>query len=247
MANRNAAIDHPLALELVPLLQIVHLVLTLLHTLRLLLAPLAHRRRHLLPVPPSQIPSIQLRKLIRIRIEKARDRRVAPLLPVLPVLSTGISSTAGGLRFLVIPVIVSAIAELIAILPLLAPHIDSNPIRLSTAIIKRIRTKTSVIVIFAIVLFLLLLVSLLLLTTVDSLRARGDGGGYNRLSLLLRRRVDLSRRSGGEAVRRVGLVEVMGARVWVRLVGVVVSVIVIVVEEREVVTGGGHFRRGAVS
>ena len=61
--------------------------------------------------------------------------------------------------------------------------------------------------------------------------------------------MDLSRRSGGESVRRVGLVEVMRARVRmvrvrvrVRLVAMVVSVIVIVIEEREVVTGGGHFR-----
>ena len=59
--------------------------------------------------------------------------------------------------------------------------------------------------------------------------------------------MDLSRRSGGESVRRVGLVEVMRARVRmvrvrVRLVTVVVSVIVIVIEKREVVTGGGQFR-----
>ena len=54
--------------------------------------------------------------------------------------------------------------------------------------------------------------------------------------------MDLSRRSGGESVRRVGLVEMMRVRVRIRLVAMVVSVIVIVIEEREVVTGGGHFR-----
>ena len=59
--------------------------------------------------------------------------------------------------------------------------------------------------------------------------------------------MDLSRRSGGESVRRVGLAEVMRARVRmvrvrVRLVALVVSVIVIVIKEREVVTEGGHFR-----
>ncbi len=82
---------HSLHLHLVPLLQIIDLVLTLLHALiRLRLiatnAPISHRLRHLLPVPPAQIPAVQLVVLLGVRFQKTRDRRIRPFLSILPVI-----------------------------------------------------------------------------------------------------------------------------------------------------------------
>ena len=85
---------HSLQLHLVPFLQIIDLVLTLLHTLvrRLALitaaaaaAPISHSLRHFLPIPPAKVPAVQLVVLLRVRLEQTRDRRVRPLLAVLPV------------------------------------------------------------------------------------------------------------------------------------------------------------------
>ena len=94
VARGDASAAHPVPLELVPLLQVIHLVLALLHALRLVLAPLRDNRRHLLPVPPPQVPPIQLRELLRVRVQQAHDSRVAPLLSVLPVLA-GAGAGAG--------------------------------------------------------------------------------------------------------------------------------------------------------
>ncbi|KAJ6428854.1 hypothetical protein OIU84_020495 [Salix udensis] len=60
---------NPLQLHFIPLLQIINLVLTLLHAL-LIITPssLAHRFRYFLPIPPSQIPFIQLTILLRIHL-----------------------------------------------------------------------------------------------------------------------------------------------------------------------------------
>ena len=84
---------HSLQLHLVPFLQIIDLVLTLLHTLvrRLALitaaaaAPISHSLRHFLPIPPAKVPAVQLVVLLRVSLEQTRDRRVRPLLAVLPV------------------------------------------------------------------------------------------------------------------------------------------------------------------
>lgn len=87
---------HSLQLHLVPFLQIIDLVLTLLHTLvrRLALisaasdaaaAPISHSLRHFLPIPPAKVPAVQLVVLLRVRLQQTRDRRVRPLLAVLPV------------------------------------------------------------------------------------------------------------------------------------------------------------------
>ena len=86
---------HSLQLHLVPFLQIIDLVLTLLHTLvrRLALitaaaaaaAAISHSLRHFLPIPPAKVPAVQLVVLLRVRLEQTRDRRVRPLLAVLPV------------------------------------------------------------------------------------------------------------------------------------------------------------------
>ena len=82
---------HSLQLHLVPFLQIIDLVLTLLHTLvrRLALitaaAAISHSLRHFLPIPPAKVPAVQLVVLLRVRLEQTRDRRVRPLLAVLSV------------------------------------------------------------------------------------------------------------------------------------------------------------------
>lgn len=86
---------HSLQLHLVPFLQIIDLVLTLLHTLvrRLALiaaadaaaAAIGHSLRHFFPIPPAKVPAVQLVVLLRVRLQQTRDRRVRPLLAVLPV------------------------------------------------------------------------------------------------------------------------------------------------------------------
>lgn len=86
---------HSLQLHLVPFLQIIDLVLTLLHTLvrRLALitaadaaaAAIGHSLRHFFPIPPAKVPAVQLVVLLRVRLQQTRDRRVGPLLAVLPV------------------------------------------------------------------------------------------------------------------------------------------------------------------
>lgn len=126
ITHRQRSIIHPLQLHLVPLLQVINFVLALLHALvrRLIVAAgavlltttatttatLAHHLRHFFPIPTPQIPPTQLVKLLRVRLQKARDRRVAPLLSVLPVISAAAVTLRPAQRFTFVVVVVIAAA-----------------------------------------------------------------------------------------------------------------------------------------
>lgn len=125
MTHRQASIAHPLQLHLVPLLQVINFVLALLHALvrRLVAAaaavlltattnaPLAHHLRHFFPIPPSQISPTQLVELLRVRVQKASNRHVAPFLSVLPVIAAAAAAAvilrpARRFAFIVVVVVV---------------------------------------------------------------------------------------------------------------------------------------------
>ena len=123
VAGGNAATAHSVPLQFVPLLQVIDLVLTLFHALRLVLAPFAHHRRNLLPIPSPQVPPVQLRELLRVRLEEAHNRRVAPLLPVLAVLGAAGHGAVrrSRLRSLVVESVRGgSLTDLVALLALLA-------------------------------------------------------------------------------------------------------------------------------
>lgn len=86
--GRGPRAGEPLALHLVPLLEVVDLVLALLHALApaALALPVGHGGGDVLPVPTPQVPPVELLEPVRVRVEEAADGAVRPLLPVLAVL-----------------------------------------------------------------------------------------------------------------------------------------------------------------
>lgn len=94
-ADRGGAGD-ALALYLVPLLEVVDLILTLLHALApaALALPVGHGSGDVLPVPPPEIPSVELLEPVRVCVEEAADGAVRPLLPILPVVRRDAAATA---------------------------------------------------------------------------------------------------------------------------------------------------------
>lgn len=100
----NATTPNFLKLHLIPLLQIINLILTLLHALLMLplsAAPSPHRLRHLLPVAAAEVAAVQQVELLRVRLQQTRDRRVAPFFAVLRVIGRW-NRIGGGFELLVV-------------------------------------------------------------------------------------------------------------------------------------------------
>lgn len=85
----------------------------------MVLAPFAHHKRDLLPIPSSQVSPIQLCELLRVSLEEAHDGRVAPFLSVLSVLRAA-CTRLWSLRSLVESVGRGSLADLLPVLPLFA-------------------------------------------------------------------------------------------------------------------------------
>ena len=117
-AGRGGAGD-ALALYLVPLLEVVDLILTLLHALApaALALPVGHGSGDVLPVPPPEIPSVELLEPVHVCVEEAADGAVRPLLPILPVVRRDGAATALPPPAADVGAVLAPIAELLRAVP----------------------------------------------------------------------------------------------------------------------------------